>query len=171
MLRRLRWTILGVFLALGCTLPSVAVADLAGPTGRVILTVSGSIQNTTNGTQADFDLALLESLGLKEVITETPWTNGPVAFQGVLVRDLIAKLGASGQHMRAVALDDYRIEIPLSDFEKYDAVLATRREGEPMRVRDKGPIWIIYPWTDHPELQNDEDYAKAIWQVRELVFE
>jgi len=148
-----------------------AAKDPAAHTGRIILTVGGAIDATTNGQIAEFDLVRLERIGLKEINTETPWTEGLVVFEGVLVRDLIAAVGASGDHMRAIALDDYSVSIPLQDFDQFDVILATRRDGDHMRVRDKGPVWLIYPWTDFPEIRNEEDYAKGIWQIRELNFE
>ena len=171
MMARIRGAKVATIATLSCFFPSLAGADLEPPSDRVILKVYESIEFKNKGSGAEFDLGMIESLGLTEVSTETPWTSGKVSFQGVLVRDLMAELGATGTHVTAVALDDYSVKIPLSDFDKYDAILATRREGEPMRVRDKGPIWVIYPWSEHPELQNEENYAKAIWQVRELTFE
>jgi hypothetical protein len=37
-----------------------------------------------------------------------------------------------------------------------------------MPVRDKGPLWVIYPLDDHPEIDGQETHAKMIWQVRRL---
>lgn len=163
--------VLGVTVILFWSALPVAAKDPSALTGRIILTVGGAIDAKSNGQIAEFDLATLEGLGLKEIKTETPWSEGLVTFEGVLVRDLIAAVGASGDKMRAVALDDYSVSIPLEEFDQYDAILATRRDGDHMRVRDKGPVWLIYPWTDYPEIRNEEDYAKAIWQIRELTFE
>ena len=169
MLLLLRSVLLTLLLAGGVSTAAATTLDL--PEGRVILTVSGAIEVTNKDGTAVFDLASLEGLGLAEVRTDSPWTDGMTTFQGVLVRDLIARLGASGSQMRANAWDDYTVTIPTTDFDAYDAILATRRDGVPMKMRDKGPIWVIYPWSDVSELQKEEHYAKAIWQVRELIFE
>ncbi len=147
------------------------VGDLAPPSGRVILEVYGDIDRTTDGTTALFDLDQLEGLGLTEISTESPWTDEMATFQGVLLSSLVEHLGGSATHARFLALDDYTVTIPTSDFENYGPILATRREGVPMRIRDRGPIWVIYPWTDLPEIQNEENYAKAIWQVFQIEFE
>ena len=37
-----------------------------------------------------------------------------------------------------------------------------------MPVRDKGPLWAVYPLDGHPELNNEGTHAKMIWQVRRL---
>jgi hypothetical protein len=41
-------------------------------------------------------------------------------------------------------------------------------DGEILKVREKGPLWIIYPQDDHPELQNKQTQAKWVWQIKEI---
>lgn len=154
---------------------------LPAPEGKVILTVTGAIdaRNTSlsdsgggAATQLDaalFDLAMLEALGLVTITTETPWTDGLVEFQGVLMRDVLDLLKASGTAVHAAALDDYVVKLPREDFRDYDVILATRVDGEPMRVRQNGPLWIIYPWSDVPALRRPLYYARSIWQLESLV--
>jgi hypothetical protein len=60
-------------------------------------------------------------------------------------------VGAAGTEVGAFALNEYQQTIPISDFASYDVLLAFRMNGRPMRLRDKGPIWIVYPWSDHPD--------------------
>lgn len=145
--------------------------DVQTASGRVILEVQGSIQTTDGDNTARFDLEKLESLGMVEIRTESPWTDGMATFQGVPISALVDFVGASGSQVRFLALDDYTVTIPISDFDAYQPILATRRDGEPMRIRDRGPIWVIYPWSDYPQIQNEENYAKAIWQVFQMTFE
>ena len=154
--------------------PASVLADshaLDAPSGRVVLEVRGSIERTNDGERALFDLAQLEALGMAEIQTESPWTDDLATFQGVPISTLVNHLAASGTQVQFLALDDYTVTIPSSDFDAYQPILATRRDGEPMRIRDRGPIWVIYPWSDYPELQSEEHYAKAIWQVKLMTFE
>jgi hypothetical protein len=67
-----------------------------------------------------------------------------------------------------MALNEYQQTIPISDFASYDVLLAFRMNGRPMRLRDKGPIWIVYPWSDHPELDDFLTRAKSVWQLNAL---
>ena len=167
--RSLIWVLCGLIAA-----PIAAIGQSAGldePTGRMILEVDGAIERTTDGTTARFDLDQLEALGLTEISTESPWTDGMATFQGVKLSALMEHLDASGEVVHFLALDDYAVSIPVDDFAKYEPILATRRDGEPMRIRDKGPIWVIYPWSEFPEIQNEENYAKAIWQVFQMSFD
>jgi hypothetical protein len=157
-------------LALAIALPIAAQGEesLAPPQDPVILTVTGAIANTNAPGRADFDLANLEHLGLSKLVTWTPWTENEIEFEGVLARRLMAAVGAKGTEVHAIALNEYDQTIPLADFQTYDVLLALRMGGRPMRVRNKGPIWIIYPWSDHPELDDFLTREKSVWQLAAL---
>ncbi|BBK30249.1 oxidoreductase [Allostella humosa] len=148
--------------------PAAWAATLPPPAGTPILEMSGSIANTTDGTVAKFDLAGLEALGKTVVRTSTKWTDGPVTFEGVLMRDLLAKVGAKGTEIVAVALNDYKVKIPIADFEKLNVILAYRRDGKAMPVRDKGPLWIMYPFDDNPAIKTDLYFARCAWQLKAI---
>lgn len=141
---------------------------LEQPQGKVILTVSGAIEQTNAGSEAHFDHAMLEKLGTAVLTMQTPWTVGEIAFEGVWARDVMNAVGGSGSIAVAVALNDYRAELPLEDFSERDVLLAFRMDGKTMRVRDKGPIWIVYP----PDLNGSdhqvETRAKMVWQLKHL---
>ncbi|MGH6898555.1 MAG: molybdopterin-dependent oxidoreductase [Geminicoccaceae bacterium] len=155
-------------LALGVAVapvPSMGGGILAPPQSPAILTVTGAIANTNAPGRADFDIVNLEHLGLTRLITWTPWTEGEVEFEGVLARRLMEAVGATGTEISATALNGYAHTIPIGDFHSYDVLLAFRMNGTLMRVRDKGPIWIVYPWSDHPELDDFVTREKSIWQL------
>jgi hypothetical protein len=57
---------------------------------------------------------------------------------------------ANGQ---VLALNDYTTIVPLDDFRKFPVILALKMNGEYMRIRDKGPLFIVYPYDSSPELQ------------------
>lgn len=113
------------------------------------------------------DYKKLEALGLQDITTSTPWTEGKTTFSGVSAAELMRQAGATGQTVVAVALNDYSERIPLSDFEQHRVLLAIKLDGKRMRVRDKGPIWIIYPdaAADH---DRQDIRARMVWQLKEL---
>ncbi len=161
---------LSLILATGAT--SVArAAELEPPTGRVVLRITGTIEARNDGDAAAFDLAQLEALPQTTLRTETPWTDGVIEFRGPLARAVLAAVGARGERVRAAAINDYVVDIPMADFESLDVIFALRMNGKPMRVRDRGPIWVIYPWSDRAELNTDVYHGRAIWQLRSLVVE
>ena len=149
------------------------------PTGPVILTISGAIsvgngqEDVQNSTEteisAQFDLAMLEEIGLTRIVTETPWTKGLISFEGVLGRDLLSLVNFEGSSLRASALDNYSVDIPVEDFFTHDVILATRIDGQVLRVRDNGPLWVIYPWSDNSNLKRPQYFARSIWQLYSLI--
>jgi hypothetical protein len=119
----------------------------------------------------DFDLPALEALPQRTLATATPWYPGARRFTGPLLRDVLASAGlpadATG-HARCVALNDYRVDIPLADLRGFDVVLARLLDGKPMSVRDKGPLFVIYPFDERPELRNSLYYGRCIWQLKSI---
>ena len=144
------------------------VRALEAPRGKVLLTITGQLAHTNDGASAVFDLALLQQLPQHSFSTRTPWYPQARKFGGVLLRDLLAAVGAQGDTLRAVALNDYRVDIPTEDAALHGALLAHLLDDAPMPVRDKGPLVIIYPFDDQPELRNALRYSRAIWQLRSL---
>ena len=142
--------------------------SLPAPTGRVILTIAGNISATNAPGEARFDVAMLEALGEAKLITATPWTEGEVAFEGIWARDLMEAVGASGEQATALALNDYQAEIPVTDFTERDVLLALKTNGKYMRVREKGPIWIVYPTSKSGEMQDMESRGKMVWQLKRI---
>jgi hypothetical protein len=149
-------------------LASIAADGLAPPRGRVVLTVTGAIGKTNGPARAEFDIDMLEHLGLSSLRTWTPGTEGEIEFEGVWARRLMKAVDARGTEVHAMALNDYEYTIPLEDFDRYDVLLATRVNGQLMRIRDKGPIWIVYPWSGHPELDDFATREKSVWQLSAL---
>lgn len=160
----------GRWVALALTLAFLAgpAAALDPPSGKVVLLVSGkvSVKNSPEG--AAFDLAQLEALPQRTFATKTPWYSKPRKFTGVLLRDVLAAVGSAPARVKAAALNDYRVEIPLEDIERGDAMLAYRLDDQPMTVREKGPLVVIYPFDDRPDLRSAVHYGRAIWQLRSL---
>jgi hypothetical protein len=145
-----------------------SAADLPAPSGDVILSITGRIEHTNSDGVAAFDRAMLEKLGLSELKTWTPWTVGEPAFEGVLAKTIMDEVGAQGTSVRATALNDYEVTIPLADFSNYRVLLAMYQDGQELTKRERGPLWIVYPWTDHPELDDRPTRQKSIWQLVHL---
>lgn len=146
----------------------MASPPLQPPTGRVLLTISGEIENTNVGDTAKFDRDMLLKLGTHTLRTTTFWTDGVREFEGVLASDIVKAVGARGTTITATALNDYVVEIPISDFEKYGVIFALKMDGKTLTPRDKGPIWPIYPRDDFPELQNRAADKKWIYLLYKM---
>ncbi|QFS83726.1 Oxidoreductase molybdopterin binding domain protein [Roseivivax sp. THAF40] len=157
-----------VSIALACSGSAALAADLAQPEGDVILTVSGELAATNVGDTAQFDRAMLEELGLVTITTSTIWTEGEQEFSGPSLKALTDLLGIEEGTLTATAVNDYAVEIPVSDAVEDGPILALDRNGEPMSVRDKGPIWVVYPYDANPDYQSEVHYSRSIWQLDRL---
>ena len=138
---------------------------LAEPEGDVILTVRGGIGRTNGAAEAQLDRKMIEDVGVVTVHTGTIWTEGTKEFVGVELAQLLAHLEAEGSMLRLTALNDYAVEIPLAEVTMGGPVLAFRMDGVDLSARDKGPLWMIYPYDQKPEFKTDVNYARSIWQV------
>lgn len=168
-LRPICFVLLGFALALG-TQRGASAGELAQPTDPVILEVSGAISNTNGPGVARFDLAMLEALEKRSFETATQWTKGVKAFEGVTGKAIVAALGATGRTAKAVALNDYKVEIPLEDFTDNRLIIAYRIDGAAMSVRDKGPLWVMFDFDSDPGVNNETYFSRAIWQLRSIEF-
>jgi hypothetical protein len=148
----------------GWTGASSIVAEAAAP-APAILVIDGHV---AGGRPAAFDLAALKSLPVTRITTMTPWTDGESLYEGVRIRDLLARLGAEGQVVLADSVDDYRVEIPIEDIEDYDVIVAYAMDGKPLPADNKGPLWIIYPFSEHFGLQKDLYFSRSVWQLNRL---
>lgn len=138
------------------------------PVGPVILTVTGNIDGIGAGQVVRLDRAMLEGLGTTKLKTSTAWTAGEEEFEGVLARDLLEAVGAEGTLVVATALNDYVATIPLRELYEYPVLLALKMNGEYLELRDKGPIWIVYPRDQFAELRSSMIDRKWVWQLSEL---
>lgn len=164
----LRMLFTALVAALITTLP-MAAEELAAPEGEVILTVSGAIDRTNADGVAQFDLAMLEALGTETIETSTIWTEGTKSFEGLPLATLVEALGIEGKTLRATAINDYAVEIPVSDAVPGGPIVAFRIDGAEMSVRDKGPLWIIYPYDQSADYRSEVIYSRSIWQLDRIV--
>lgn len=148
---------------------SVMADELATPTGEILLTITGNIDITNSERGAEFDLEMLEKLGATSLETETPWTDARTSFKGVRLSVLLKTVGAMSSTFRAVAVDNYWYDVGEVDYEKYPVIIAYQRDDKYMSARNLGPLWIMFPFSDFPELLTEKNKASSVWQLNSLV--
>lgn len=171
---------LWVALLWGAQVSAEPLAPLPKPEGRVLVSITGNIGITNTGIpslangereqveQAEFDLVMLDSLPQHEFRTGTPWTTESHQFSGVLLSDLLRRVDAQGTQVTASAINEYFSVIDTRRPELASLLLATRLDGKPMRIRDKGPTWLMLPLTGMKEVNNKLYHELLIWQLRTL---
>ena len=145
-----------------CLLGLLLVSPLTAKAAAPALLIVSADQSQTLDLSVD-DLAAMPQV---TVATKNEFSDGMVSYRGPLVRDVLEKAGIGrASSVRFTAVNDYFVDVPTDDFRNYDAILAIEANGERLSRRDKGPIWLMYPISSHPELQDPIYLRRLIWQV------
>lgn len=131
-------------------------------TSDIILTV------TYKGQQTFFTLEQLSPYIVENISTETPWTQGKNEFLGISAQSLLKLYHLPHSDLKVSALNHYWSVLPSEDIKKYNPLFAVKKNGELMSVRDKGPVWVIYPLSDYHELHNEILHSRMVWQVSSI---
>lgn len=146
-----------------------SLADTAQPRpAKIQASSSTSPLLTLVGPREKIRLSLseLENLGMHEVKTSTFWPDDDGIYAGPLFIDVLKRAGLDGaEAVRIRARDGFSQVLPRRDWEKWPILLATRRDGKPLSVREKGPMRIIYPRDMSPELSDTVYRLRWIWLI------
>ncbi len=104
--------------------------------------------------------------------TTTIWTTGPQSFTGVPLKELLTHFdvtdGSAGFTIEARAVNDYMVEIPMTDATAGGPIVAYLRNGKTMSLRGKGPLWVVYPYDSNAAFRTEAVYSRSIWQLDSL---
>lgn len=169
-MRKLGWAIFALIVGLMLPLTTATLAEgaLVEPAGRVVLTVSGKISATNSGDTAQFDMEMLRALPAQSFSTSTLWTEGVHEFTGVPLAVLLQELGISGSTVDAWAINDYLAEFDVAGLEQDVPIIAYAMNGKPMPRRDKGPLWLVYPYDSSNHYRTELVYSRSVWQLDRL---
>lgn len=141
---------------------TAASADLAKPSGTVVLTIGGAVSESNRAASnmfddaflssheysftkaVAFDIAMLEKLGMVTTrVKAEPWPRA-VTFEGPRLRDVLAAAGWTGKTITTVALDGFAVEISAADIAAKDWILALKADGAYLGIGGHGPSWLVY---------------------------
>lgn len=131
----------------------------------VILTITGFRPLDGQSIVVGYNLAELQAMPKTSFTTTTMWTDGPQTFDGVSLKDVFDANGITKGTVSATAINNYMIEIPVSDAVEGGPIIAYALNGALMSVRDKGPLWIVYPYDQNPDYQTEVVFSRSIWQL------
>ena len=171
----------------GLAMPPTAIgSDLGAPVGPVVLTVAGNIANSNRPPYRDrldvffryhertfdtafaFDRAMLEGLGVTEIRIEHKGWGGAMTVSGPRLADVLRTAGWRGGPLATLALDGFETRMSRADVDAHDWVLATRAEGRPLGIGERGPLWLVYdPPGDRPATDEEADtWPWALFLIR-----
>lgn len=147
----------------------ICFGALAAKAGDVALTVTGSVPAADANGSVQYSVDDLRALGVVSFETSTPWTDGTQTFEGVPLSKLVEDLKIEAGSLEATAVNDYAVSIPVEEARQDGPIVAFLRNGKPMSLRDKGPLWIVYPYDADAAFQTEIVYSRSIWQLDRIV--
>lgn len=122
------------------------VGPLPRPEGPIVLTIAGGTGRNAAAGASEIDFAALErELPQEELTVYEPFVKKDLTFTGVPMSDLLsaARVDATSGSLHLHALDDYTVELPLSEVVS-EGLLATRVDGKRIAVAEGGPIRLVF---------------------------
>jgi hypothetical protein len=166
-----------VLIVLGCMVTlALGPAAASEVKGTAVLTVAGKIAETNrpafdelndvffnfhkrNFERAfQFDIALLEAIGMQKATINYPGWPHPVTVEGPYLRNVLAAAGAETGIVRITALDGFTAELAATDMAEQDWIVAIKADGQYLGIGGKGPSWVLYARRDgKPATAEDEE--------------
>jgi hypothetical protein len=167
-----KWSFLVKQMAVTAALWSGLIGGIAhaldAPKGPVVLSASGKVAETNKDGKALLDMAMLRALPQHTFTTETVWDKRPVKFSGPRLRDVLKLVKGSGTEVKAIAINDYAVTVPVSDADKFDVIVATTMNDRDIPARTKGPLFLVYPFSSDPVLKGKVYEDRSIWQLKAI---
>ena len=155
---------------------AAAVAALSATVSfaETVLTVSGT---DAAGQDVVLEYSMEDLLALEQTTISTlnNYVDDKTTFSGPLAKDVFQGIDLEATDtVKASAVNDYFVSIPAVDFLESPVILAVLRDGKPMSLRDKGPVWIIYQtedYSDDTEPSVSMIHNRLIWQLSKMEVE
>ena len=147
-------------LALSCVLVTI-VTSAGVRADDAVLAFIGKVRGGAVTLTRD-EIAKLLQVTLTEQPTSFP---EPVAFKGPSIADVLALAGATGRDITLTAADDYKVDIGADELKAFNPILAIEKDGVRMAPDDFGPFFVMWPFKEKPEIDDEIFQARAIWSV------
>lgn len=143
---------------------SSVTARASSTEGEVVLTVA------VRGTAIvkTFDREDLLKMPQVTYRTSTIWTDGVLQFQGVPLSAVLQTVGVKEGMIVLSASNDYEAEVPFDTVTEEIPMIAMSIDGKLMSLRDKGPLWLVYPYDRATQYQSEVVYTRSVWQLERI---
>jgi hypothetical protein len=124
---------------------------------------------TSTGKPLPLSLEKLEALAKTSVWTKEPHNttnsnpNTIFHFRGVAVSTLLKQVGVAPDvtDVTFIAHDAYRVTVSLADLRQYPIIIALERDNQKISRSDGGPLYLVFPYSQYPQLQ--QPYPDRFW--------
>jgi len=139
----------------------VAISSHLSASEKTLLEIN-SISESIN---EQFTLNQLLQLPQHDITTKLPWTSESNTYSGPYLKDVLQSAKTTGQWISLHALDYYNVSLNFQQIERFNPILALKKDGRLLTVRSKGPIWLLLPVDDYPELNAAIYNDYMIWHL------
>ena len=153
-------SILIALIAALCALSVAAAEQDRAPKDMVLLTVSGTIGESSGPLDPKkdsllalnkiefnkafpFDRPTLLALEQGTVTVQPQEFDKPATFKGPLLREVLSHIEAAKPKITVVAINGYSGWVAPEDLDRSDWILALEADGVPLGIGQKGPLWLI----------------------------
>lgn len=131
---------------------------------EAILTVNSGV----DGRSVSFTYEELLALPQTEFRTGTIWTSDVDSYAGPSLAAVLDAAEMPHDDLRIYAINDYNVEFPADRISADAPVLAVQVNGNPFSIREKGPIWLLFPFDDDDNYRTEDHFALSVWQLQQI---
>lgn len=111
-----------------------------------------------------------KSMATKQKITD-PNLKKTHEFEGITLKDLMNKANANDcTSIKTIAKDKMTITVKAADAVKYPIMIANVQDGGTIPSGEGGPVKLVYPYDQYPEIQSLYKADKWNWYVVKIEF-
>lgn len=140
------------------------------PTGDVVLTIDGKINQTNSGETLQFDMKTLESIGMVKYDVDDPFLKRNIVYSGPLLSQVLKVAGAASDAtiLTLWALDDYSTDMKIVDAERWPVLIATQADGAYIPLDQNGTLISVFPFNDFPEIDHITYDNQWLWALARI---
>ena len=127
-----------------------------------------TVNNAADGRSVSFTYEELLALPQTEFRTGTIWTSGVDSYSGPSLAAVLESADISQDDLLISAINVYNVAFPADKISANAPVLAVQVNGAPFSIREKGPIWALFPFDDDDRYRAEDYFALSVWQLRQI---
>jgi hypothetical protein len=130
---------------------------------------------TGTGKSVKLNWQQLQTLAKTQVKTVNPLDvvnpNEVVDFRGIPVSQILQQFGGDNRvtDVTFVCFDSYYVTVSLQDLLAYPIILAIAKNGQPIKRDQGGPIYLVFPYTQYPQLKQKYDDTAWAFYVSNII--
>jgi hypothetical protein len=120
-----------------------------------------------NGTQIELSVESLRQAANTEFTLFSPFSQRDIQVKGILLEDLLqTHFSTVPKKIKLVAIDGY--EVFLTGWQKDHWLIVTHEDGQPISIRQRGPLRIVERDYNNKNPKNLRDFNDWIWMLQQI---